>query len=120
MGVVTEKLANEKGLVWPASIAPFSLHLLSLSKDKTSEAYTLAKSLYTTLTARGVEVLFDDRDASPGEKFADSDLIGIPMRVVVSDKSLEKGGVEIKERISDESHIITAEELLATYVKNCE
>jgi prolyl-tRNA synthetase len=120
MGVVTEKLADEKGLVWPASIAPFSLHLLSLSKDKASEAYTLAESLYTTLTARGVEVLFDDRDASPGEKFADSDLIGIPMRVVVSDKSLEKGGVEIKERISDESHIITAEELLATYVKNCE
>jgi hypothetical protein len=52
MGVVTEKLADEKGLVWPASIAPFSLHLLSLSKDKASEAYTLAESLYTTLTTR--------------------------------------------------------------------
>jgi prolyl-tRNA synthetase len=120
MGVVTEKLADDKGLVWPTSIAPFSLHLLSLSKDKTSEAHKLAESIYTTLTQSGVEVLFDDRETSPGEKFADSDLIGIPMRVVVSDKSLEKGGVEIKERTSTESQIVTVEELYATYKKNCE
>lgn len=120
MGVVTEKLADEKGLVWPASIAPFSLHLLSLSKDKTSESYKLAESIYSTLTASGVEVLFDDREASAGEKFADSDLIGIPMRVVVSDKSLEKGGVELKERTSNESSIVTVEELYATYKRNCE
>ena len=119
MGVVTEKLADEKGLVWPASIAPFSLHLLSLTKDKNSEAATLAESLYKTLTEQGVEVLFDDREASAGEKFADSDLIGIPMRVVVSEKSLEKGGVEIKERTTEEGQIITPEELLATYQKNC-
>jgi prolyl-tRNA synthetase len=120
MGVVTEKLADEKGLVWPTSIAPFSLHLLVLSKEKDSEAHKLAQELYTTLTARSVEVLFDDREASAGEKFADSDLIGIPMRVVVSDKSLEKGGIEIKERTATEGHIITKEELLATYQKNCE
>lgn len=120
MGVVTEKLADDKGLVWPAAIAPFSLHLITLAKDKESKAYTLAEELYNTLTASGVEVLFDDREASPGEKFADSDLIGIPMRVVVSDKSLEKGGVEIKERTSSDSQIITKEELLATYQKNCE
>ena len=119
MGVVTEKFADEKGLVWPASIAPFSLHLLLLSKDKESQAHKVAVSLYDTLTSRGVEVLFDDREVSPGEKFADSDLIGIPMRVVVSDKSLEKGGVEIKERTSTESHITTVEELLATYTENC-
>jgi prolyl-tRNA synthetase len=66
-----------------------------------------------------VEVLFDDREVSPGEKFADSDLIGIPMRVVVSDKSIEKGGVEIKERLSSDSQIVSVEELLATYKKNC-
>ncbi len=120
MGVVTEKLADEKGLVWPASIAPFSLHLLSLSKDINSESHKLAESIYSTLTASGVEVLFDDREASAGEKFADSDLIGIPMRVVVSDKSLEKGGVELKERTSNESSIVTVEELYTTYKKNCE
>ncbi len=119
MGVITEKLADEKGLVWPASVAPFSLHLLLLSKDKEGEAYKLANSLYETLTQRGVEVLFDDREISPGEKFADSDLIGIPMRVVVSDKSIEKGGVEIKERVATDGTIITKEELLATYKKNC-
>ncbi len=120
MGVVTEKLADEKGLVWPASIAPFSLHLLSLSKDKTSDSHKLAESIYTTLASSGVEVLFDDREVSPGEKFADSDLIGIPIRVVVSDKSLEKGGVEIKERVSLESQIISVDELYATYKKNCD
>jgi prolyl-tRNA synthetase len=120
MGVVTEKLADEKGLVWPTAIAPFSLHLLVLSKEKDSDAHTLAESIYKTLTSRGVEVLFDDREASPGEKFADSDLIGIPMRVVVSDKSIEKGGVELKERVSTESHIVGVEELLATYQKNCD
>ncbi len=120
MGVITEKFADEKGLIWPASVAPFSLHLLLLSKEKESEASKVAESLYEKLTERGVEVLFDDRDASAGEKFADSDLLGIPMRVVVSEKSLEKGGVELKERISTESHIVSIEELLATYKNNCE
>jgi prolyl-tRNA synthetase len=119
MGVITEKYADDRGLVWPASVAPFSLHLLSLSKDKASESHKLAESLYTTLTERGVEVLFDDREASPGEKFADSDLLGIPMRVVVSDKSIEKGGVEIKERTVEEGHIVSVEELLSTYQKDC-
>lgn len=120
MGVAAETLSDDKGLVWPESIAPFSIHLLCLSKDRDSDAIKLANELYATLTSRGVEVLFDDRALSPGEKFADSDLIGIPMRVVVSDKSIEKGGVEIKERISAESQIITKEELLATYKNNCE
>lgn len=118
MGVICESLADEKGLVWPTSVAPFSLHLISLGKNDT-DTKRKAEEIYSTLTSRGVEVLFDDRDASPGEKFADSDLIGIPIRVVVSDKSLEKGGIEIKERLSDSSEIISVEELLATYNKNC-
>ncbi len=118
MGVICESLADEKGLVWPAAVSPFSLHLITLAKPDT-ETYKKAGDLYTTLTSQGVEVLFDDREASAGEKFADSDLIGIPMRVVISDKSLEKGGVEIKERTADSSEIISIEELLATYSKNC-
>lgn len=120
MGVITEKFADDKGLVWPASVAPFSMHLLVLSKGKDSEAHKVAEELYKKLTDDHVEVLFDDRDESAGAKFADSDLIGIPIRVVVSDKSLEKGGVEIKERTSDVSEVITVEELLKTYVPNCE
>lgn len=119
MGVVTEKLSDEKGLVWPASIAPFSVHLIALGKDKDGEAYKQAEEIYNKLTKAHVEVLFDDRDLMPGEKFNDSDLIGIPMRVVVSDKSLEKGGVEIKERKSTDSEIISIDQFLHSYTKVC-
>jgi prolyl-tRNA synthetase len=120
MGVIVEKFADEKGLVWPASVAPFSMHLIVISKDKGSEAWKTAEDLYKKLTDNHVEVLFDDREEQAGSKFADSDLIGIPMRVVVSDKSLEKGGMEIKERTSDTSEIVTVEQLLKTYTPNCE
>lgn len=120
MGTIAEVLSDEKGLVWPAAIAPFSMHLIVLSKDKESETWKTAEDLYKKLTSEHVEVLFDDREESAGGKFADSDLIGIPMRVVVSDKSLEKGGVEIKERTSDSSEIISVEQLLKTYTPNCE
>lgn len=119
MGVITEKFADEKGLVWPASVAPFSMHLILISKDKDSEASKLAEDIYKKLTEEHVEVLFDDRQEQAGSKFADSDLMGIPMRVVVSDKSLEKGGVEIKERTSDTSEIVTVEQLFKTYTPNC-
>jgi len=119
MGVIVEKFADEKGLVWPAAIAPFSLHLISLAKDKESETAKKAEELYKKLTAAHVEVLFDDRDEGAGSKFADSDLIGIPMRVVISDKSIAAGGVEIKERKSETSEIITIEQLLKTYTPNC-
>lgn len=120
MGVIAEKFGDDKGLVWPTSIAPFSMHLVLISKDKDSDASRLAQKIYEKLTKEYVEVLFDDRQESAGTKFADSDLIGIPMRVVVSDKSLEKGGVEIKERTSDNSEIITLEQLMKTYTPNCE
>jgi prolyl-tRNA synthetase len=119
MGVVVEKFSDEKGLIWPASIAPFSLHLIVISKDKDGEAAKVAEDLYKKLIDNHVDVLFDDRDESAGAKFADSDLIGIPMRVVISEKSLEKGGVEIKERARDESEIVTIDQLLATYTKDC-
>ena len=120
MGVIVEKFADEKGLVWPAAISPFSVHLISLAKDKDSETAKKAEELYKKLTDAHVEVLFDDRDEGAGSKFADSDLIGIPMRVVISDKSLSSGGVEIKERTSEKSEIVSIDELLKTYVANCE
>jgi prolyl-tRNA synthetase len=120
MGTVVEVMSDDKGIIWPASISPFSMHLIILSKDKEGETYKKAEEIYASLQAKGVEVLFDDRDESAGGKFADSDLIGIPMRVVVSDKSIAAGGVEIKERRSDTSEVITVEELYKTYVANCE
>jgi prolyl-tRNA synthetase len=112
MGTIVEVLADEAGIVWPSSVAPFSVHLI-LVDGKDGKAKKEADKLYTTLTAKGVEVLYDDRDMRPGEKFADSDLIGIPLRVVVSDKSLEKGGYEIKERTSDEASILAEKDLLS-------
>ncbi len=119
IGVVVEKLSDDKGLVWPESVSPFSVHLIVLGKDKEGEAYKKAEELYKNLTDNHVEVLFDDREESAGAKFADSDLIGIPMRVVISEKSLLAGGVEIKERKAETSEVISIEQLMTMYTKQC-
>ncbi|EKD59023.1 MAG: Proline-tRNA ligase [uncultured bacterium] len=111
MGVVAELFADEKGLIWPENIAPFSVHLISLGENEEAE------KIYGELKQKGIEVLFDDREARAGEKFADSDLIGIPYRVVISAKSLAAGGIEIKKRNESESKVISAEELIQIFVK---
>ena len=106
MGVIVEKYNDEKGIMWPDNIAPFRVHLVDLrQQEKSSE-------IYKSLTEKKIEVLLDDRDISPGEKFADADLIGCPFRVVISEKSLAQGGVEIKRRNERESKIVSQEELL--------
>ena len=101
MGVVTELLADGKGLVWPDAVAPFLVHLISLEQDEQ------AQKIYDQLTAAGIEVLYDDRNVRAGEKFADADLIGCPYRAVVSKKSLEQGGIELRRRTELESNIMT-------------
>ncbi len=107
MGTIVEKFSDKNGIIWPEAVAPFKVHLLSLNEDeKTGE-------IYNQLQEKGVEVLFDDRDVRPGQKFADSDLIGIPYRVVVSSKSLEAGGVEFKKRNEKEGEIISVEDLIS-------
>ena len=98
IGTVVECLADGKGLVWPEAIAPFAVHLVQLGDD--AEVQKEAQELYRELTLAGIEALWDDRDARAGEKFADSDLIGIPLRVVVSQKSLAEGKFECIERSS--------------------
>lgn len=111
MGTVVELLSDEKGIVWPEAIAPYRVHLVELSngnKDVSNEA----EELYTELTQKGVEVLWDDRDARAGEKFADSDLLGIPWRVVVSEKTLASGKYECVERKSGKIVHATLDELL--------
>ncbi len=109
MGTIVEVLSDEKGIVWPETVAPFKVHLLSLGDTVASEA----ESIYSQLLAYGVEVLFDDRTGvSAGTKFADSDLLGIPHRVVVSDRSLAQGGLEYKKRSSDEATIVSIESLI--------
>lgn len=99
MATVAEIGADDKGLVWPESIAPFRVHLIELTSDN-DEVSKEAAELYRELTEAGIEVLWDDRDARAGEKFADSELIGIPLRIVVSEKTLAAGKFECVERAS--------------------
>lgn len=114
MGVLVEKFADEKGIVWPASVAPYQLHLVGLNGDD-SEIKDWTDGIYTALKARGVSVLYDDRDARPGEKFADSDLLGMPYRVVVSKKGKEAGTFEVVTRATGEVRNLTEEELFADF-----
>ncbi|MDR3559625.1 MAG: His/Gly/Thr/Pro-type tRNA ligase C-terminal domain-containing protein [Candidatus Pacebacteria bacterium] len=101
MGTIAEILSDERGLVWPEAVAPFQVHLLSLGKNAEAE------KIYDDLVKNNIEILFDDReDASAGAKFADADLIGIPWRIVLSEKSLAAGGAEIKRRNEKDSHIV--------------
>lgn len=106
MGVLAEKLSDDKGLVWPKHIAPYQVYLASIGDTAGS-----ADKLYEVLTKEGVEVLYDDRDVRPGEKFADAELLGIPHRVVISSKTLEKDMIEYKARTAGEVELITVEEL---------
>ena len=107
LGVLAEKFSDDRGLSWPDTIAPFRVHLISLNQDEEAD------KIYDQLREQGVEVLYDDRsEASAGEKFADADLIGCPIRLVVSPKTLEKEGVEYKRRDSEDSEVIGIEEVL--------
>lgn len=106
LGVLVEKFADEKGIVLPDNVAPYTVHLIDLGQSEK------ASEIYDALQKQGVDVLWDDRDVRPGEKFADSDLIGVPWRLVVSQKSLEAGGLEVKKRTQDKVEIVDFETFL--------
>jgi prolyl-tRNA synthetase len=111
MGTVVEVLSDDKGIVWPQSIAPFTLHLLSLGEGE--KVLKEVNKVYDTLLKNNIEVLFDDRNnVSPGEKFADADLIGIPFRAVVSERSIKEGGIELKKRTEEKGSILSLDKLL--------
>ncbi len=97
LGTIVEVLSDADGIVWPEHVAPFRVHLIAIA-DKSGKVAEEAAKLYNALTEKGIDVLYDDRDARPGEKFADSDLLGLPHRVVLSDKTLAEGVVEYKPR----------------------
>lgn len=101
MGAIVELMSDEKGLVWPESVAPFSYHLVSLGRDN-DEISKIADALYEDLIKNGVDVLYDDRDARAGEKFADSDLLGIPKRIVVGKDTVTTGKFEVVNRVTGE------------------
>jgi prolyl-tRNA synthetase len=102
LAVVAEEHHDERGLVWPPAVSPYQVHLTALGAGRAPEVSEAADRLYERLMAAGVEVLYDDRDVSPGVKFADADLIGVPVRLVVGSKGLARGVVEWRSRLSGE------------------
>lgn len=107
MGVIVEKFNDEKGIIWPESVAPFKVTLVNIG-----ETSDRAAEIYNLLIKAGIEVLWDDRDVPAGVKFADADLIGNPYRIVVSGKSLAAGGVELKKRTVEQPVIVPLEEIV--------
>ncbi len=106
MAAIVEQHHDENGIIWPASVAPFDVHLVSLAKRITDDVGVQAEALYESLQAAGFDVLYDERKESPGVKFADSDLIGLPWRITISSRSLKNGGVELKSRRGGEAEIV--------------
>lgn len=107
VGVLVEKFADDKGLVWPKEIAPFQVHLIDIQSPERGQ------EIYEKLTSAGIDVLWDDRDERAGAKFADSDLIGIPVRLVVSKKAGDS--IEWKKRSSDTTELLTVEEVIRRF-----
>jgi prolyl-tRNA synthetase len=103
-----EQCHDDKGIIWPDNIAPFHVAIIPLNAHKAPQVLEVCEQLYKELTAAGIEVLLDDRDkkTSPGVKFADMELIGIPHRLVVSDRGLEEGAIEYKHRAKPDSEMI--------------
>ncbi len=106
LACVAEEFHDEQGLVWPVSIAPYHVHLVLLRGKEDNQAELAAERLYAGLQAAGIEVLYDDRDESPGVKFNDTDLIGLPLRITVAPRSLKAGGCEFKRRDQTEREIV--------------
>jgi prolyl-tRNA synthetase len=111
MGAIAEIFSDEKGIIWPKSVAPFGVHLIQIGKgDKTRDA---SEKIYQKFQEEKIEVLYDDReDKTAGEKFAECDLIGVPLRVVVSERTLEKDSVEVKNRNDNENKLIKLNEII--------
>lgn len=110
MGVIAEKYADDKGLVWPENIAPARVYLARLQDSE--DVAAAADDLYSRLQENGVSVLYDDRDMRPGAKFADADLMGIPHRIVVSERTLQDGKHEYKKRTTDDIKKLSSDEII--------
>jgi prolyl-tRNA synthetase len=122
MASVAEEHNDEHGLIWPISVTPYAVHLVVLDKkaesqeqegDVLDQPFAIAENLYELFQSAGIEILFDDRNESPGVKFNDADLIGIPVRLTVSERSLQSGGVEVKLRNQEDKSIVPVEEVIS-------
>ena len=112
VGAAIEQNHDDNGIIWPAPLAPFDVVLVPINMHRSDTVRDAAEALYTELTEAGLEVLFDDRDVRPGVKFADAELIGIPHRIVVSERGLEAGELEYRHRRDEESRDLNREEAL--------
>jgi prolyl-tRNA synthetase len=108
LAAVVEANHDERGIIWPAEIAPFQAHIVALQPER-DEVREAAEELYERLQAEGLTVLYDDRDETPGVKFNDADLLGMPVRVTVSPRTLERGSLEVKRRTEAESELVPLE-----------
>jgi len=113
LACVAEEHHDEYGLIWPISVAPYHVHIVALSGKGADDVKDTAERLYQDLLAAGVEVLYDDRAESPGVKFNDADLIGLPIRLTVSGRSLQQGGIEFKRRDSQAKTIVPQDQIIA-------
>ena len=111
MGTIVELLSDAKGIIWPKEVAPFAAHLVSITGGN-DEIVAEADRIYEMLRDHGIEVLYDDRDARAGEKFADSDLIGIPTRLVISEKTMSQGGIEVVTRANGTTTFVSDSSLV--------
>lgn len=118
VATIVERFHDENGIIWPKSVAPFQVHLVRLGKKEKSEKET--DEVYETLQKEGIEVLYDDRDESSGVKLKDSDLIGIPLRIVISEKTLAKESVEIKQRNQKEFELVKIQDFVKAIKKKLE
>jgi len=112
MGVIAEMMSDDKGLVWHTNIAPFSVYLASIG-----EVSEHADKLYSDLCGAGIEVLYDDRDVRPGEKFADAELMGIPYRLVISERNMESNSLELTNRADGNTEMIPQTEIVNILLK---
>ncbi|NQV13304.1 MAG: prolyl-tRNA synthetase [Parcubacteria group bacterium] len=113
MGAIVEVHHDEAGIIWPASITPFKVHLIPIGADKNDEVKSETDKLYKALQAKNIGVLYDDRlDMGVGQKLADADLLGMPVRLIISAKTLENGGCEVKRRDSDKVEIMPFDKLV--------
>ncbi|MCK5022467.1 MAG: proline--tRNA ligase, partial [Candidatus Pacebacteria bacterium] len=116
LAAIVEQSHDDKGIIWPLSVAPYQVYLCPLHMDKSAVLPT-AERTYQQLQKEGIEVLFDDRDDSPGIKFNDADLLGIPLRLTLSPRTLEHQSIETKWRSESESHLLPLDNLTAQVKK---
>jgi prolyl-tRNA synthetase len=117
---VAEEYHDEYGLKWPVSVAPYQVHLVLLGGKSAGESTDIAEDLYADLAAAGIEVLYDDRDDSPGVKFNDADLIGLPIRLTVSKRALKAGGVEFKLRDNPDRTVLPFDQVIESVLDEIE